>query len=292
MRQLSGTPLPAARPRGRRIDEPRLGRPWPRWLRVGVPRALLAVALCGTGLGGFWVWRSGALMTAYRTGLAAAMDGSSSLGLAVADVTIEGAIETSGDALLAALGARHGMPILALDLASAKARVEALPWVRKASIERRWPSLLVLRIEERNPLALWQHEGHLSVIDADGQTIAGADLRRFAGLPLVVGEGAPKQTASLLAMLAAQPDIAGHVSSAVWVGNRRWNLELDPGIELQLPESDPASALARFVALDRQQRLLARDVVVIDMRLPDRLIVRLAPSAVPPPAPVKGGKNT
>jgi cell division protein FtsQ len=221
------------------------------------------------------------------------IEASAHLGLTVDEISVEGRKETKAELLLDALGVKRGAPLLAFDLDAARTRLEALPWVRKAAIERRWPNLIYLRIEERHAVALWQYRATISVVDEDGAPIAGVDVHRFASLPMVVGEGASKQASTLVAMLAASPDLAAHVTSAVWVGNRRWNLELQEGIELRLPEADPAGAFARFAALDRQQRLIARDVVIIDLRLPDKLIMRLAPNAAPSPSVNgKAGKNT
>ncbi len=294
MRQLGARTLPAARPRARRPGPPRLLRLLPRWLRVSLPRAALLLALCAVAASGAWCWRTGLIASSSHVALAYLIDGSAKLGLAVGDVLVEGRKETRPELLLTALGVKRGAPLLAFDLAAARTRLEALPWVRRAAVERRWPNLVYVRIEERRPVALWQYEGRIAVVDGDGEPIAGADIHRFANLPQVVGEGAAKQASALAAMLAAQPDLATHVTSAIWVGNRRWNLELQEGIELRLPESDAAGALARFATVEHQQRLLARDVVMIDLRLPDRLIVRLAPGAAPspPPSGAKGGKST
>ena len=282
MRSLTPASLPQARPRWR--------RPAPRWLRATLRHgrtALLLALLAGTG---FWLWRSGALAEAYARGVAGATQFTAGLGLRVAEVRVEGRNETRAEALLATLSVRRGMPLLAVDLAAAKARLEALPWVRTASIERRWPQLVYVKIEERVPLALWQRDSAIKLLDAEGTVIADADIRRFADLPMVVGKGAPAHAPAFLAMLAKEPELARHVAAAVWVGNRRWNLRLQEGIDVRLPESNPEEALTRLSALEAKQRIFARDIVMIDMRLPDRLIVRLAPEAAP--RAIKPGRST
>jgi cell division protein FtsQ len=288
MRQLTTSSLPAARPHWRRTA--------PRWLRPAIRYSAalsLAIALSG---GALWSWRSGALAAAYGHTVTGAVLLSGELGLRVGDVQVEGRHETQAGALLAALGVRRGMPILALDLAGAKARLEALPWVRSASVERRWPHLVFVRIEERTPLALWQNQDRIKVIDQEGTVIEGADIARFASLPMVVGPEAPKQTPALLAMLAKQPALARHVAAAVWVGKRRWNLHLQEGIDVRLPELGTEDALARLAGLEAKEQLFARDIVMIDLRMPDRLIVRLSPEAaarqLKPAKPGKSGKST
>jgi cell division protein FtsQ len=69
------------------------------------------------------------------------------------------------------------------------------------------------------------------------------------------------------------------VAAAVFVAERRWNLRLNSGIDVRLPEDDADVALLRLVSLDREKSLLSRDVTVIDLRLPDRVAVRLSDDA-------------
>jgi cell division protein FtsQ len=281
MRKAMSAPLPAARPRWRRPD--------PRWLRNSA-RAGAALVLVGLIGGGVWLWKSGTALHAYRASLTGAFQASADLGLRVGEITVEGRNETPAPALLAALDVKRGTPLLALDLGAARKRLEDLPWVQSASIERRWPQLLSVRIVERTPLALWQCNGTIKLIDLDGKVIAGADIHRFARLPMVVGEGADKQAPGFLDILAQQPTLAHRVDAAIWVANRRWNLHLVDGIDVRLPEEAPEQALLKLVDYEAKNRLFERDVVMIDMRLPDRLIVRLAPHAVQGAA--KPGKNT
>jgi cell division protein FtsQ len=282
MRQITAPSLPAARPRWR--------RPAPRWLAATIrygSAALLATIVGGAGV---WAWRSGAAEKTWLAVLDAGLQTTSGLGLRVDDVMVEGRHETSAQDLLAALGAKRGVPLLALDLAAARQRLEALPWVRSASVERRWPELVFVRIEERSPLALWQSGGKIKLVDREGKVIEGADVGRFAQLPMVVGEGAPKQARAFLDMLAKVPELARHVESGIWVGNRRWNLHLNEGIDVRLPEGNPDDALRRLAQLDAKQQLLERDIVMIDLRLPDRLILRLSRDAAARER--KPGKNT
>ncbi|MFI5022275.1 MAG: cell division protein FtsQ/DivIB [Alphaproteobacteria bacterium] len=147
-----------------------------------------------------------------------------------------------------------------------------------ASVERRWPQLIYVKLAERSPLALWQQGGKIRLIDTVGTVIEGADTGRYANLPFVVGEGAAKAAPAFLAILA-QSSLAKHVQAAVRVGRRRWNLHLVEGIDVRLPESNPEEALARLADLEAKERLFARDIVMIDLRLPDRLVVRLSPEA-------------
>ena len=214
---------------------------------------------------------------------AAALEGfmarSVASGLTVERVLVAGRQRSDSEALIAALDADLGAPILALDLEAARQRVLALPWVRHASVARRLPGTLVVTVEERQPLALWQHEGRIRVVDRDGRPVADARARDFAGLLLVVGRGAPDEAAALLEMLAVAPTLARRVVAAVRVGDRRWNLRLDDGIDVQLPERDAGSAWLALERMDREQGLLGRDLLAVDLRLADRLAVRTTPQA-------------
>ncbi|MGA8380495.1 MAG: cell division protein FtsQ/DivIB, partial [Stellaceae bacterium] len=211
-------------------------------------------------------------------------------------IRVEGRRTTDRETIFDALGARLGAPILAIDPVRAKEKLERLPGVRSALIERRLPDTLYVRLLEREPLALWQHDGKIELIDRTGAVIPVTRLDRFAKLPLVVGADAASHAAPLLKMLASEPDLASRVSAAVRVGGRRWNLRIDKSIDVLLPADDPAAAWADLARLQRSSAILQRDVQVIDLRLPDRLVVRVAPEpAKEPPTTKKGrppAKNT
>src|SRR5205823_6338616 len=224
------------------------------------------------------------------------LDGTARLGLVVTDVKVEGRETTDRDTILAALGAGPGTPILAMNPRRAKEQLETLPWVRSAVVERRLPDTLYIRLVERKPLALWQHGGKLELIDREGGVIPVTRLDRFAKLPMVVGEGAARHAAELLDMLASEPDLAVRVTAAIRVGDRRWNLRIDNAIDVLLPVDEPAGAWAQLARLDRSSGLLQRDIQSIDIRLPDRLVLRVSPEMPKEtPASKKGrppAKNT
>lgn len=217
------------------------------------------------------------------------------LGFVVTDIEVEGRETTEPEAIMAALGAVRGTPILAINPGQAKENLQRLPWVRSASVERRLPHTLYVRLVERRPLALWQHGGKQELIDHDGTVIPNVDLTHFPHLPIVVGEGAPPHANALLDMLHTEPTLAGRVSAAIWVGERRWNLRIDHQIDVYLPEEDAADAWSRLAELERTDSLLQRDVQVVDMRLPDRLVIRAnaaPPREIAPKKPHTPGKAT
>ena len=247
------------------------------WRRRARFAAAGAGSLVVIGLGWLLVdgWY-GRQMAAIGDGLYAA---SASAGLSVQDVLVEGRTRTPSKAILATLGLARGAPILSFDPHAAKIRLESLPWVREAMVERRLPETVYLRLSEREPLALWQYEGKLAVIDRTGQVIAGAPAADFATLPVVVGEDAPRTAEALLRVLDSEPELRVRVAAAIRVQGRRWNIRLDDGIDIRLPETNPAAAWAELARLQREHEVLQRDVVTIDLRLPDRLVVRTAPGA-------------
>lgn len=239
-----------------------------------------------------WAWQSGWIGRQTDRLVAAAYGLTVSAGFSVQDVLVEGRKRTDPTLILAILEVERGSPILALDPEDVRLRLEALPWVAEASVERRLPSQLYVRLAERSPLALWQIGGEISVIDLSGTVIRGVEPRSFARLPLVVGKGAPKKTAALLAMLKKTPQLGGLVTAAVRVGERRWNLRLKGGIEVHLPEEQQEEAWTRLVDLQNRHDLLARDVATIDMRLPGRLLVRSSSGKEIKKRPGKNGQST
>ena len=282
---------PARRPRAtpRPPAKPRRGRPrLDRRLVLSAAAGLAGLALLGAG---GWLWISGWVTQQAAALSAEAWRASAAAGLAVEEVFVEGRLRTSRSRLLAALDLARGDPILAFDPREAQRRIEALDWVHRATVERRLPATVYLRLEERRPMAVWQLDGRLSVIDEMGAMVPGAEPRDFAHLMLVVGADAPEHSAALLELLDSQPELTGRVTAAVWVGGRRWNLRFDGGIEVRLPEANADTAWAELARIQREHGVLERDLATIDLRLPDRLVVRTLPDALRPAAPAEG-ENT
>lgn len=245
--------------------------------------ALIAVGVAGTGT---WLWRDGAVARAEAEIAHRFFGLGAEQGLALAKVEVEGRYYQNKDAILAALGVKRGMAVLDIDLAAAKARLEQLPWVRAAAIERRLPDTLYIRLTERQPFAFWQSNGQLALIDRDGTVITRDALFRYGPLLVLVGDDAPAQAADLLALLQTEPALAKRVKSATRYGGRRWNLRFANGIDVALPETGAEDAWHRLAALERSEQVLERQIAAIDLRLPDRIVVRTAPApdAKKPPA--------
>jgi len=249
-------------------------RAQPVWQRAGVRAGVVAAVAFALGAGGWWSVRNGHVDRLAGIVIEHAVSLSAEAGLRVEEVLVVGRDETDKDELLRALGTGRGAPILAFDVEEARLRVESLPWIRTASVERLLPDTILLTVEERKPLALWQQDGKFALIDYEGTVITRTDFERFGNLMVVVGEDAPQHAAALLEMLGSQPELMKHVRAAVRVGGRRWNLRLVEGIDVRLPEQGAATAWFRLAEYDREHKVLARDVDVVDLRVPDRLIVR------------------
>jgi len=265
-------------------------RATPRWV-TPASRAAMAGAFFVVALGGpAWLWQSGWVADTWRDASRSAVTASTDIGLTVREVLLEGRVYAPRSMLKKAVGLQLGDPIMAFDPAAIRNRLEALPWVETAIVERRLPDTVRIRVVEREPIALWQRKGKLSLVGRNGAPITGRNLGRFNDLVVIVGKDAPRHAGALLTMLAAEPTLVRRVRAAVRVGARRWNLKLDNGIHIRLPETDPAKALARLAELDRRHGLLGGDIETIDLRLPDRLIVRTRDDR--PALPVSFGKRT
>ncbi len=212
---------------------------------------------------------------------------SGTLGLRVSEVMIEGRANTPEPLLRKAIGVRPGDPILGFSLDRARERVEHLSWVDHATIERRLPGTIVVQLQERRPFAVWQNQGKFVLIDRAGEVVTNSNIADFRELPLVVGAGAPRAAATLIDALTDRPAFAGRFVAAVRVGERRWNLVMKSGLTVMLPEGHEAVALDRLIEFDKGHRLLERPLQVVDMRLPDRLVLRPRPDDTAATAPPK-----
>ena len=210
---------------------------------------------------------------------AARMSAAEISGFTLRNIEIEGAAPHHKVDILAAIETEPGDPIFGIDMVEARQRLERLPWVERATLLRLLPDTLKVTIEERKPFALWQHGGKLAVIDMDGNVISNELDEQNAALPLVVGFGANRTARGFLSEIDEFPAIRTRMRAAIRVADRRWNIRLLNGVDIRLPEEKPRAALEEIAALDEAYGLLARDVVALDFRLPDRITIRLTDEA-------------
>jgi cell division protein FtsQ len=206
-------------------------------------------------------------------------EAASTLGFGIAAISLTGPKEVSREEVLTTAGVTGRASLLFLDADAARARLMANPWIADAAILKLYPDRLQITVTERQAFALWQEDGRLSVIAADGTVLEPFVEDRYRGLPLVVGRGAERQAKDFLAVVDRYPDIRAQVRASILVARRRWSLRLANGIDVRLPEGNVAPALDRLVMLDREKKLLSRDIVAVDLRLPDRVSVRLSDAA-------------
>lgn len=193
------------------------------------------------------------------------------------EIFVRGRDRTPQKALLDILKAERGMPLTAVDIGKAREEMQRLPWVKTVEIERRLPHFLLVNLTERKPIAVWQNQGVYKPIDSDGQIVE-TTVRKLNGLPLILGAEAPEKTPEFLGFLAQEPELLRRVKAGIRIGKRRWNVildDLDDGITVRLPESDPASEWGRLARLNKTQQLLDRDISMVDLRQPDKLVVHV-----------------
>ena len=281
MRQMSlfgrskpgGTRGAASDRRGGRRGPRRGLLPRPRrWMRI--PAALLPVAAVGIWLA--LPGTTGRILDGIQAGFVQATAGA---GMTVQRVYTDGRRRTPVEAILTALETEVGAPIFSVDPRAARARIQEIGWVERAVVERRLPSTVYVRLVERTPFALWQRDGRLVLVDRAGAVIGPQGIAQFAHLPVIVGADAPRRAPALLDAMAARPALSKRVRAAIRMGERRWNLRFDTGLEARLPEGEVERAWARLAAEIDEGGLLDRPVDVVDLRLADRTILRLRPPA-------------
>jgi len=180
------------------------------------------------------------------------------------------------------------MPLV--DLEATRQRLLKFGWVKDARVSRRLPDTLVVDIVERTPAAVWQNEGRLALVDAEGAVLAPVRLDAMPDLPLLIGPDANRHAVALSDLIASAPRLKPVLAGASWIGGRRWDLRFHSGELLALPEGDAEArrALARFAQMDQAKQLLGKGFVRFDMRIPGKFVIRVSNepgSSVPAIAP-------
>lgn len=204
----------------------------------------------------------------------------STFGFAVEDVEIAGNNRMSELDVLSALGLDGETSMIGFDAVKARGVLEQLPWVQSVDVQKIYPDRVRVSLVERQPYAVWQHGDNLDIIDDAGRVIVPFKPGLAGDLPLVVGIGAEKKASDFVREVAAFPEIKEHVRAYVRVGDRRWDVLLDNGVRIKFPETDAMVRLADAVKADKEQGLFSRDVLSVDLRLPDRITVALSDEAL------------
>ena len=204
------------------------------------------------------------------------IEATAAAGMVVESIYLRGSQATSRSDLLETLDIKKGTPILNVDIKEARLRVESLGWVKSATLVRVLPNAIFLDIKEREALALWQRNRRPPVlIDTEGAVIQKRNLAKYSDLPLVVGQDAAKNAAVLIERLHEYPLIFNEVKVAIRVSERRWNLRLRNNIEIRLPAEKISTALNQLSEYQNKHSLFDRNIIAVDLRVPDRLIVRV-----------------
>lgn len=248
----------------------------------------VAIAVGGVGaiaLAGVAVWTSPTVATATAGLHQRLVAATSAAGFVVTRVYSEGRSLADERSLADALAPYYGKPILTVDLDELKSRVEKVSWVRSASVGRRLPDTLWVRLEEHRPIARWL-DGKQQVLVSDAHEVVRVqDAARFKQLPLLFGKGAPERAEELLRLVAGEPVLVEHVTGARLVGERRWDVYLDGRVEVRLPEAAPETAWRRLAAEQHASALLDRAITAVDLRNPEWLTIEVPEAAIQAKAP-------
>ena len=207
---------------------------------------------------------------------------SKTVGLTVREVIVEGRSKTRKSVLLQALQVSEGDNILAINITEMKDRINKLPWVKSARIERHFPNKISLTLFERTPMARWQTNRMLKLIDVHGDVIPIVDLTRFSNLPIIIGKNAPKIAGQILNTLSNEPHLFRRVKSLTLVSDRRWDVQLDNQINVHLPEKNPGKAWAHLATVEQGHNIFGDQVQGIDMRLENQLIIKIEKNKTSP----------
>ncbi len=229
---------------------------------------------------GAWLWLSGAVGNMVESVKEKTIQITLDAGFAVDDILVEGRINTNIDAINAIVNTEKGDPIFAFDPYSVQKMIEKLNWVESVKVQRHLPNIISIKLHEKTPIALWKDGNTLKIIDNKGQLIIDSDIEKFKDFIIVTGKDAPEHTVELIKTLKAEPEIFAITEYAGRIGDRRWNLITKNKIKIKLPEKDMGLAIAKLAKIQRQEKLLEKDITMIDLRSPDRIIVRTTPGAV------------
>lgn len=200
------------------------------------------------------------------------------IGWGLEDITLEGRHKTSAEAVLEATGLKRGDNILEIDLRQICDNVQMLPWVKKAVVTRHYfPNVIHISIVEKTVKSIWQYQNEFYPIDEDGEIIE-TEYVPERNLLQIIGEGAPAHFNALLKVVEKDPELFSRLKAANYISNRRWNLifdDVENGITVKMPEENFEAAWKKLVKLNRTRGILKRKLTFIDLRLKNKIVVRL-----------------
>lgn len=250
---------------------------------LGSCHALFVLLLVG-GMGGLgWLIYHGDMERVGQWIVRSGKQEFAAAGLRVEDITVSGVVRTDPEALTALLSPLYGQPLWEAPLDAIERQVRGIPWVESSEVYRQLPSGLHIHIIERQPVARWEgEENRLYLVDAQGVLIPfspdNTQGEMFGKLPLLKGEEAHAMIAEWLHLMERNPVLAARVVGGRWVHQRRWDIYFEEGATVQLPGETPFAAWDRLARLEETKGILKQGIARIDMRVPDRLLIRLVES--------------
>lgn len=196
------------------------------------------------------------------------------IGLGINEISLTGHRYTLDSDIFAALESEETQSLVHFNVARARERVEALPWVETANVQRILPDRLRIEIVERRPAAVWLMDDREGLVDRTGRLLAWVTPGRTTDLPRIAGEGAPAAAAGLFMALAAEPAIASRVELATRIGDRRWTLTLNGGTIVHLPAGREPEGLRRLADLEARNRVMETGGQEVDLRVDGQIAVR------------------
>jgi cell division protein FtsQ len=200
-------------------------------------------------------------------------------GFGVRHIVLSGHSELTQDEVISLSGLQAHQSLPFLDPKSLQTRLQSVPLIAEATVTKLYPDRLLIAIRERVPFAIWQHEGQVQVIAEDGTVIEELRDPRFLRLPHVVGPDANQRAREFVALLDQVPELRDQIRAGILVSKRRWTIKLQNGVDVLLPELEPEKALRIFAQMEKQHGLTKKAVLAIDLRLPDRIAMRLTEEA-------------
>ena len=244
--------------------------------RKGMVRFVISSLLLLLGVIFFALWLGGFLPLVQQGATDFKRDRLMAMGFVVGQVNVMGEGRMNERDVRAVIGIYPGDYFFGADLKAAQAKTESLPWVDRAVVRRLWPNRIVVQLVETEPYAMWQKDGRISLVAADGEVISTLeDAPSYPrGLRVITGDKAPIHAANFQALVQAYPDIWARTEGLTRLDSGRWDLRLTGDVHIKLPLNNPSAALSQLSILQARKQILDRDIGVIDMRLADRLTLK------------------
>jgi cell division protein FtsQ len=216
---------------------------------------------------------SNSVVRIYNIGLDKFYQLTANIGLKVEDIYIEGRYHVNHDLLISVIKATRGTPIITYDIHTISNQLKKIDWIKSVVVQRRLPGVLYIKIQERQPVAIWKHQNNFYLVDTESIPIREKNLQPFAYLPIIVGVDAPAEAPKILAILKNFPSIYPHVTSLAHIRKRRWDLLISNHTSVKLPESNVEDALKRLSNFLESNKIPLENIMLVDLRMPKRIVI-------------------